>query len=112
MARAFPLDALVAAQSENTKAVVVTSPNNPTGASINAATLRQLRQRAGVLLIVDLAYIEFCDEDLTEAALQLEDTVVIRTFSKAWGLRDFASACLSNSSFIPHSTPPVHLLHQ
>ncbi len=39
-----------------------------------------------VLLIVDLAYTEFADDDLMEATLRLPNAVAIRTFSKAWGL--------------------------
>ena len=36
--------------------------------------------------MVDLAYGEFADEDLTSVALSLPRAVVLRSFSKAWGL--------------------------
>ena len=39
-----------------------------------------------VVLVVDVAYAEFAEEDLTATALSLPRTVVVRTFSKAWGL--------------------------
>jgi HAD superfamily hydrolase (TIGR01548 family) len=67
--------------------VPVVSPNNPTGACVTGAQLREAAARApGVLWVVDQAYAEYGGEDLTEVALGLENAVVLRTFSKAWGL--------------------------
>ncbi|MEL6345197.1 MAG: histidinol-phosphate transaminase [Myxococcota bacterium] len=67
--------------------VVVTSPNNPTGAVATADDLRRLSvSLPDALLLVDLAYAEYADEDLTAAALALPNAVVTRTLSKAWGL--------------------------
>ena len=37
-------------------------------------------------VVVDAAYTEFAEEDLTPFALQWKNAVVIRTLSKAWGL--------------------------
>jgi len=67
--------------------IVITSPNNPTGAVVTVDELRRLSEEApNALLLVDLAYAEFADDDLTAAALELDNAVVIRTLSKAWGL--------------------------
>ena len=83
----FPCEDLIDAYTENTKVIVCTSPNNPTGSVCTAAQLRRLRQGTGsCLLVVDLAYAEFADEDLTQEALRLPNTLVLRTVSKAWGL--------------------------
>lgn len=83
----FPLDAMTAALTDATALVVVTSPNNPTGAVASAAALRALQAAAPqAVLLVDLAYVEYADEDLTETALSLPNAVVVRTFSKARGL--------------------------
>jgi histidinol-phosphate aminotransferase len=43
--------------------------------------------------VVDLAYAEFADEDLTTAALDLPNALVVRTFSKAWGLAGLRLGC-------------------
>ena len=86
---AFPCDALIEACTAQTRAIVCTSPNNPTGAVCTAEELRRVRRNTGdVLLVVDLAYAEFAEEDLTATALELPNTVVLRTVSKAWGLAD------------------------
>lgn len=83
----FPLEEVLSKVNNNTAAIAIVSPNNPTGFIIDKKQLLELSQRApGVLLLVDLAYVEFAEEDLTEFALSLPDTIVFRTFSKAWGL--------------------------
>ncbi len=70
-----------------TALIAVVSPNNPTGAVASAEDLRALSAAAPqAVLLVDLAYGEFADEDLAPAALALPNAVVTRTFSKAWGL--------------------------
>jgi histidinol-phosphate aminotransferase len=84
---AYPTEAVLAACSERTGAIAVVSPNNPTGAVARARDLERLSAEVPqALLIVDLAYVEFADEDLTEVVLGLPNAVAVRTFSKAWGL--------------------------
>lgn len=84
---AYPTEAVLAAVSPRTTLIAVVSPNNPTGAVARIADLVQLAQRApGVSLLVDAAYGEFADEDLTDTALELPQAIVTRTLSKAWGL--------------------------
>jgi histidinol-phosphate aminotransferase len=83
----FPRDAIVARVRPDTAAIVVVSPNNPTGAVASVADLEALARAAPhALLIVDLAYSEFAGEDLTPVALALENALIVRTFSKAFGL--------------------------
>ncbi|MBK9120111.1 MAG: histidinol-phosphate aminotransferase family protein [Phycisphaerales bacterium] len=82
----YPTAAVESVLTERTRLIAVVSPNNPTGAVIHAADLRRLSTVAPqALLLVDLAYVEFADEDLTATALALPNAVVVRTFSKAWG---------------------------
>lgn len=83
----LPLPALLQGVSARTAVIAITSPNNPTGAVCTARDLQQLAAAApGALLLCDFAYAEFADEDLTGAALQLPNAIVLRTFSKAYGL--------------------------
>lgn len=84
---AAPTDAIGAAIGPATSAVFLVTPNNPTGAWMSAADVRRVAEAAGDRTVVlDLAYTEFADEDLTALALELENVVAVRTFSKAWGL--------------------------
>ena len=83
----YPTDKVIAASDERTALIAVVSPNNPTGGVISADELRRLSDALPqAMLMVDLAYIEFADEDLTEVALSLPNALVFRTFSKARGL--------------------------
>lgn len=88
-AGAFPqAELLAAAQAAGPSSVVVlTTPNNPTGLTIAAATLLDtvdaLRDR---LVVVDLAYVEFQSFDPTAELLQRPHILVLRTFSKGYGL--------------------------
>lgn len=86
-AGAYPRAAVLGAITPQTAAIAVVSPNNPTGAVASAADLEALSAAAPrALLIVDAAYTEFADEDLTPVALRLPNAIVVRSLSKAWGL--------------------------
>lgn len=80
----FPTDAVVAA-ARNADVVFVVSPNNPTGATITGNQLRAVAD-AAELVVLDAAYAEFADEDLTAIALEFDNAVIVRTLSKAYGL--------------------------
>lgn len=80
----FPIEDFAVAAAESDLSVVV-SPNNPTGHVITSPDLRRL-SAASPLVVLDSAYAEFADEDLTPLALELGNVVVIRTMSKAFGL--------------------------
>ncbi len=60
-------------------------PNNPTGDGISLNGLRELLA-GGKLLIVDEAYVEFAGYSVARLASRLENLLVLRTFSKAFGL--------------------------
>jgi histidinol-phosphate/aromatic aminotransferase/cobyric acid decarboxylase-like protein len=91
---AADLDALGAAVTEDTRAVVLCSPNDPTGALLSRADLRAFagRLRPSVAVLLDEALVEFAGEDASSAPLtdELPNLLVLRSFSKAWafaGLR-------------------------
>ena len=66
-------------------AAFVVSPNNPTGSVLTRDDLEQVAA-AAPHVVLDAAYGEFADTDLSPAALGLGNTVVVRTLSKAYGL--------------------------
>ena len=83
----FPTEALIANIDQQTALVAIVSPNNPTGLVATAADLERVAVAAtSSYVLLDHAYIEYADVDLTEAALAFENVIVARTFSKAWGL--------------------------
>ncbi|MEJ7628795.1 MAG: histidinol-phosphate transaminase [Nocardioidaceae bacterium] len=86
------LPAMLSAVTDRTKAVVICSPNNPTGPSVHRDELEDFLDAvpSGVLVAVDEAYREFVTDPETPDALELargrDNVVVLRTFSKAYGL--------------------------
>ncbi|TPV96192.1 MAG: aminotransferase class I/II-fold pyridoxal phosphate-dependent enzyme [Myxococcales bacterium FL481] len=83
----FPVSRLLEAVDARTQLVVIVTPSNPTG---GVATEADIERVAGAVphatVLVDLAYGEFADGDLTATALRFPNVVVTRTLSKAWGL--------------------------
>ena len=83
----FPTEDVIAAVSENTGIITVTSPNNPTGCVAQAEDIRRIGRAApDSLLLVDLAYTHFADEDLSKSVFALPNALAAFTFSKAWGM--------------------------
>ncbi|MEM7211402.1 MAG: histidinol-phosphate transaminase [Pseudomonadota bacterium] len=87
---AVSVDALLEAVRPDTGLVCVANPGNPTGTRISRTELLRLRGGlpSDVLLVIDEAYGEFADH-LSDSMFDLVergDTVVLRTFSKAYGL--------------------------
>lgn len=86
---AFPTEPLIQKMDSETALVVVTSPNNPTGGSMGTDEILKISAAAksfGAKLLVDNAYIEFADHDPTEELVKDDNLMIVRTFSKAWGL--------------------------
>jgi histidinol-phosphate aminotransferase len=83
----FPIDEMLGRVDDQVAVIAFVTPNNPTGEVASVDDLRRLALAAPrALVILDHAYAEFADTDLTVDALQLPNVVVTRTFSKAWGL--------------------------
>ncbi len=74
-------------KSKNTKVVFICSPNNPTANIINKSDILKIVKEFNGIVVVDQAYIDFYDESELLYELQLlPNLVLMRTFSKAWGL--------------------------
>lgn len=88
------LDAMADAVTDRTRAIIVCSPNNPTGPVVTQAEFDAFVAKvpSDVLIILDEAYAEFVtDPDAVGGLRELgapnpDNVVVLRTFSKAFGL--------------------------
>ncbi|WP_033292652.1 histidinol-phosphate transaminase [Amycolatopsis jejuensis] len=86
------LDAMRTAITPRTRLIFLTTPNNPTGTAIRREDLEHfLAQVPGhVVVAIDEAYREFVTDpgvpDGLEYARSHDNVVVLRTFSKAYGL--------------------------
>ncbi|MEO0478296.1 MAG: aminotransferase class I/II-fold pyridoxal phosphate-dependent enzyme [Planctomycetota bacterium] len=90
----FPVERFLDAADGPPAVAFVVSPNNPTGGVASRSDLEQIATTLGdSLVVLDAAYGELADDDLTEFALQFENVVVVRTLSKAWGLAGLRVGC-------------------
>lgn len=87
------LDAILAAVTDKTRMVFLTNPNNPTGSFNTPAEIKYFREklRGDILLVLDDAYAEYASatpgyEDGFALGKGRDDVVVLRTFSKIYGL--------------------------
>jgi histidinol-phosphate aminotransferase len=86
------LPAMAAAVTDATRLVLVCSPNNPTGPTVTAQEFEAFADQVppDVLIVIDEAYIEFVRDpgalDGITAYRTRPNVVVLRTFSKAYGL--------------------------
>jgi histidinol-phosphate aminotransferase len=86
------LSAMADQVTDRTRMLIVCNPNNPTGTAVRSAAVRELLTtvRSDILVVLDEAYTEFVtDPDVPDGVDLLDEfpnVVVLRTFSKAFGL--------------------------
>jgi histidinol-phosphate aminotransferase len=101
----FDLTGLLATIEPNTKLIFLCSPNNPTGNVLNRKDIVSLCRQTSAIVVVDQAYIEFASasDDLSRQVVELENLVVLRTFSKAWGLAGIRLGyCIANAQIVSY----------
>jgi len=89
----------------NTKIVFIANPNNPTGTQLEQKALRQFVASVppSVLIVLDEAYIEYSPESNNRALLdEFDNVVIVRTFSKAYGLAGLRVGYALSSVAVAH----------
>ncbi|ORA20103.1 histidinol-phosphate transaminase [Mycobacterium arosiense] len=86
------LDAMLAAITDRTRLIFVCNPNNPTSTVVDPDALTRFVEAVPpqILIAIDEAYVEYIRDGMLpnslELALTRSNVVVLRTFSKAYGL--------------------------
>jgi len=86
------LDEMASRVTAKTRLIFICNPNNPTGTAVRSQALQTFLQAVPdhVVVVLDEAYREFvCDETVPDGLTFLDtipNLVVLRTFSKAYGL--------------------------
>jgi histidinol-phosphate aminotransferase len=89
---AYDLDAMAAAVTGHTRLIFVCNPNNPTGTVVSGKALTAFLDTvpSDVMVVLDEAYREFVTDpasiDGTSLIGSYPNLIVLRTFSKAYGL--------------------------
>jgi histidinol-phosphate aminotransferase len=72
--------------SKKTRLIFICSPNNPTGNEFDWKEIEALADGSSAVVVVDEAYVEFGESSVSQKAVEKENVIVVRTFSKAFGL--------------------------
>lgn len=68
------------------KVVIIVNPNAPTGVLHPRGALRAFLERTQSIVVIDEAYADFAGESAIDMLKEFPHLIVIRTFSKAYGL--------------------------
>lgn len=88
----YDLDAMLAAVTDRTRLIFVCNPNNPTSTVVDPEKLARFVEdvSSDILIAIDEAYVEYIRDGLLPDSFGLvrahRNVVVLRTFSKAYGL--------------------------
>ncbi len=88
--------------TQDIKIIFLCSPNNPTGNLLRKEDVLNLCKKYNSIIIVDEAYIDFAENfSLINEVRNYPNLVVMRTFSKAWGLAGARLGyCIANEEII------------
>jgi histidinol-phosphate aminotransferase len=88
----YDLQAIAGKITDKTKLIFISNPNNPTGTSVGADEFKAFMAQvpAEVIVVLDEAYAEYVTTadfpDALEYVQQKCNVIILRTFSKAYGL--------------------------
>jgi histidinol-phosphate aminotransferase len=85
----FPINKVMGMIGKKTRLVILCNPNNPTGTLIEKKDIIRIfakAQRFDALVLLDEAYYEFSGLDCIDLIDRYDNLIVLRTFSKAYGL--------------------------
>ncbi len=91
--------AILAAVNENTRAIFLPNPNNPTGSTFTLQEIQEILEAAPqACVLVDEAYFDFWGVTALPLINRYENLFVSRTFSKAFGLAGMRLGCLMSQA--------------
>ena len=107
----FPLQALLDAITPETRAIVISNPNNPTGTGVSLQGVERILSRAKrAAVLIDEAYYEFSGVTAIAHVERVPNLFVSRTFSKVFGMAGLRLGCLfshpANIEFLHKAQSP------
>jgi histidinol-phosphate aminotransferase len=103
----FPLQEMLDAITPDTRAILISNPNNPTGTGLSLLQIERILHRAKkAVVMIDEAYYEFCGVTALGEIERLPNLFVCRTFSKVFGMAAMRLGCLFSHE------ANIHYLHK
>ncbi len=84
----FPIEKTLS-EMEDSDGIIVCNPNNPVGVHMSQNDIHVIIKKSNELSIpcvVDEAYFEFCGQTSADFIKEFDNVIIIRTFSKVFGL--------------------------
>lgn len=95
----FPLEELLQTIRPDTRAILISNPNNPTGTAVKLDGIERILKRApDAAVLIDEAYYEFCGITALHLIDEYPNLFVSRTFSKVYGMAGMRMGCLFSKS--------------
>lgn len=83
----FPTDKLIKNITEQTKLIILTTPNNPTGDAISReSVLKILDKSRHCYVLIDETYTHYTDESFTDLIAEYPNVIITKSFSKDFAL--------------------------
>ena len=90
----------IISESKSSKIAIICSPNNPTGVLYSDEDIKTILD-TGILVILDEAYAEFSGHSGLHLLNNYDNLIVMKTFSKAFGLAGFRTGyCVASETLI------------
>ncbi len=96
-------DAILKKIDKKTSILILCSPNNPTGNQLKEGDIKKILREFNGVVVVDEAYVDFAKYTVIDWVRSFGNLVVLRTFSKAFGLAGIRFGFLvSNKSIVDY----------
>ncbi|TYQ15059.1 UNVERIFIED_CONTAM: histidinol-phosphate aminotransferase [Acetivibrio alkalicellulosi] len=112
---AYDIDEFIdVTKKEKAKVVFLCTPNNPTGGLISIEDIEKIATECkDTVIVVDEAYAEFSKETAVSLIYKYDNVVILRTFSKAYGLAGircgYSISCIEMAEEIRKVKPPYNI---
>jgi len=107
------IDTILNKIDRETAILVLCSPNNPTGNQLREGAIKKILREFDGIVVVDETYVDFAKYTVIDWVRNFDNLVVLRTFSKAFGLAGIRFGFLvSNKSivdYVKRVTSPFNL---
>ena len=84
--KTFDLPADILAQAEKANLLMIVRPNAPTGTLFPKETVRHICENFDGIVVIDEAYADFASDNCIDFAKEMDNVIVIRTFSKSYAM--------------------------
>jgi histidinol-phosphate aminotransferase len=97
----LPIERILS-EADTGAAIFLCSPNNPTGNQFPVDQILHLCDNFPGLVVLDEAYVDFATDSVAKEIMRRQNLVILRTFSKAFGLADLRlGLVIANPSWSP-----------